>query len=79
MLPLFELERMVHSGVSDTATHRLNHMNQPSIMQSPECSICKQPMVWQSVELVSAKPVNVFHCKSCDNIAAAETLAPNSL
>jgi len=40
----------------------------------PECSKCGKPMPWVAVELVDKKPINVFHCDSCDKFAAlAET------
>ena len=36
-----------------------------------ECFRCQKPMAWQSVLLVEAQPMNIFHCVTCDLLAAA--------
>ena len=41
-----------------------------SAIPGPECSKCEQPMLWQSVQLVGARPMNVFQCETCDKLAA---------
>lgn len=38
--------------------------------RSPACIRCTQPMVWASEQIVSTKPVQVFHCEPCDKYAA---------
>jgi hypothetical protein len=45
----------------------------------PECSSCRKPMEWLSVELVGTKPMNVFHCEACEKFAAAAASAADSL
>ncbi len=36
-------------------------------------------MLWQSMQLVGAQPMNVFHCESCDKFTAAAAMpASNS-
>ena len=43
-------------------------MNQSPITIRPECSKCKQPTVWKSVQLVQTQPMNVFQCNVCEKL-----------
>lgn len=39
-------------------------------MQTPDCDRCGASMTWKSVQLVHARPVNIFYCAHCDQMAA---------
>ena len=40
-------------------------------MPSPICGKCQQRMTWVSEQIVDSKPMQVFHCETCDKLAAA--------
>ena len=43
----------------------------------PTCPSCHRLMLWHSVQLVDAQPINVFHCGRCDRFAASTPAVPS--
>jgi late competence protein required for DNA uptake (superfamily II DNA/RNA helicase) len=39
-------------------------------IEMPSCDRCGEEMTWKSVQLVHARPVNIFYCVNCDQMAA---------
>ena len=52
-------------------------MDKSPVIHGPECSKCKQPMIWKCVQLVQARPANVFKCNVCERlfVLTAEAIA----
>jgi protein-arginine kinase activator protein McsA len=46
-------------------------MTQIQDIPGPICGRCQQHMVWINEQIVDGKTVEIFHCESCDKLAAA--------
>jgi hypothetical protein len=58
---------------------KAEYMKQSPEIAGPECPHCHKQMEWQSVQLVGAQPMNIFHCAACDRIAAAISATSESI
>lgn len=45
-------------------------MKRKPVILDPICSKCQRVMVWQTMRLVGAVPVNVYRCDACDRLSA---------